>query len=528
MHASNPGHVVTYARSVSLDTDGVTGEVDDSQNDSEAAWEADPAGVFFSDRFNVHPDVMAEYGAFDISVVSDLPVFIDPFLLFNSEQPEHIALHDQILEYLRFLRDQADQQLPLGLIKSWYTFSEVKQNWLGFTVSGNAGHGLGAAFAKSLHSALGDILSNFGNETITTSSHLEKLALIRPGVGRDTISDFTTNLIKHFLLRYTETFAAAHLASDDVRKTAVPRAAFNYGTKTWMTRAYALPWTAGDFVILTPATLLTKDDTWINRNDMIGSFDVLPNVVDDEQLRADVSLYLGQQLSRKPSAREIADARARTILHFPELIDCYIRLKEDTGDQAVATSREKVDETQRLLRDQVQTAARDLSAKTNLFAKPWTSFDEAMAAVQTFQQYVERQDGWRVINRGNGQPFASEAEVQGFFGLLLQPSRFDVNREPNNGRGPVDFKISMGLDKTLIEFKLAKSSSLERNLDKQVAVYEAANKTKSSVAVVICYTAADQAKVKRVAQRLGLDKPDARPLVVIDARSDNKPSASKA
>lgn len=85
----------------------------------------------------------------------------------------------------------------------------------------------------------------------------------------------------------------------------------------------------------------------------------------------------------------------------------------------------------------------------------------------------------------------------------------------------------MGLDKTLIEFKLAKSSSLKRNLDKQVAVYEAANKTKSSVAVVICYSAADQVKVKRVVQTLGLAKPDARPLVIVDARSDNKLSASK-
>ena len=181
----------------SLDTDRVTGSgVDDSQDESEAAGEADPAGVFFSERFDVHPDVLAEYGAFDISVVSDLPVFIDPFLLFNSEQPEHSALHDQILDYLRFLRDQAEQQLAPGLIKSWYTFGEVKQNWLGFTVDSNAGHGLGPAFAKSLHSALGHILSDFGNETITRSSHLEKLALISPGVGRDTISDFTTNLIR--------------------------------------------------------------------------------------------------------------------------------------------------------------------------------------------------------------------------------------------------------------------------------------------------------------------------------------------
>ena len=497
--------------------------------DAKAAprWEADPAGVFFSDRFNVNPAVLDKYGAFDISVVSDLPVFIDPFLLFNSSKKKYVALHHQILDYLRFLRDHATDDLDPGLIKSWYTFKEVKQNWLGFTVSGNDGHGLGPKFAKALHAALGDILKNFGDETITSSSHLEKLALIRPGVGRDNISDFTTNLIKHFLLDYTERFANKHLEARDLKQVTVERAAFNYGTETWMSRTYTLPWTDGDFVILTPADLLTKDDTWINRADMLSSYDHLPTVVDNEQLRADVNRYFKSKLSRKPTQRERDQARAATILAFPELIDCYIKLKEDTGDQAVSTSREKVDSTLRLTR-QVQVAARDITKRTDLFEKPWTSFDEALVAVHTFKDYVENQDGYRVINRGDGKPLASEAEVQAFFGLLLQASRFDVNREPNNGRGPVDFKISMGLDKSLIEFKLAKSSSLERNLGNQVGIYEAANKTKKSVYVVICYSAADQAKVNRVIKKLKLDEPDARPLVVIDARSDDKPSASKA
>ena len=85
---------------------------------ADPAWVADPAGVFFSDRFNVHPAILEQYGAFDISVVSDLPVFIDPFLLFNSSRKKHIALHHQILDYLRFLRDQAADDLDLGLIKS--------------------------------------------------------------------------------------------------------------------------------------------------------------------------------------------------------------------------------------------------------------------------------------------------------------------------------------------------------------------------------------------------------------------------
>lgn len=49
----------------------------------------------------------------------------------------------------------------------------------------------------------------------------------------------------------------------------------------------------------------------------------------------------------------------------------------------------------------------------------------------------------------------------------------DVNREVNNGRGPVDFKISKGSkDTTLVEFKLASNSKLKNNLAKQVDIYK--------------------------------------------------------
>jgi hypothetical protein len=102
-----------------------------------------------------------------------------------------------------------------------------------------------------------------------------------------------------------------------------------------------------------------------------------------------------------------------------------------------------------------------------------------------------------------------------------------VNREPNNGRGPVDFKASYGSkDTSLIEFKLASNGSLKRNLEKQVAVYEAANRTKNSVKVIVSYTAAEQARVARILKQLKLVGDDS--VVLIDARSDNKPSASKA
>jgi hypothetical protein len=117
--------------------------------------------------------------------------------------------------------------------------------------------------------------------------------------------------------------------------------------------------------------------------------------------------------------------------------------------------------------------------------------------------------------------------VQLFFGLIWCRTEFDVNREPNNGRGPVDFKVSYSAgDKSLIEFKLGSNSSLKRNLENQVDVYKKANKTEKAIKVIVCYTAADQARVARVLKELGLDAETS--VVVIDARNDNKPSGSKA
>lgn len=169
--------------------------------------------LYFTDVFGVSEDVLEDYGAFNISLVTDLPLFIDPFLLFNSPKKEYQALHEDMIRYLCFLRDKsADGAVDAGSLNAWYRFAEVKQNWLGFCVTGNTGRGLGGEFASALNINLVHIFSGFGKETITKASHLEKLVLIRSGVGKDMISDFTTNLLKDYLLRYTERFAKKHIA----------------------------------------------------------------------------------------------------------------------------------------------------------------------------------------------------------------------------------------------------------------------------------------------------------------------------
>jgi len=73
---------------------------------------------------------------------------------------------------------------------------------------------------------------------------------------------------------------------------------------------------------------------------------------------------------------------------------------------------------------------------------------------------------------------------------------------------------------------LASNSKLKQNLEKQVEIYEEANQTATSVKVIICYTEAHQSRVAGILEQLGLESRE--DIIVVDARSDNKPSASVA
>ena len=172
----------------------------------------------------MQPTELDSAGVVNVSLINDLPLFIDPFLLFNSSDPKLRLLHSELLRYLRFLRDKAAAgSIPGGLLKAWLTFPEVKQTWLGFSLTGNSGAG-GWEWSSQGPSpqTWRQSFRTFGTETVAKSSHLEKLCLLDGGVGRDKISDFTTNLIKHHLLELSQAFARAHLPENRRKAVAVP------------------------------------------------------------------------------------------------------------------------------------------------------------------------------------------------------------------------------------------------------------------------------------------------------------------
>jgi hypothetical protein len=467
-------------------------------------------GIHFSDVFGVSVEKLEEYGAFNVSLINDMPLFIDPFLLFSSPKPEYQRLHQGILNYLSFLKKKAEEGVSVELVKSLYSFHEVKQNWLGYSECGNCGHGLGFDFAKSMHSMMPIVFRDLGKETVTESSHLEKVGLFKQGVGKDAISDFTTNLILDYLLGYTQTFALKHIAQDKLAVFGVKKAYFDYSVQRWMPARYTLPKFGNSYVILTPKDLLTREETWINSDDMINRFAEISASIENEELRAALNDYFSRQIpvfemSNKERERYVREAIWRTIQKYPDIIDYYISDKEKDKDGAKSIATDRMMVVEDILVTWVRSFVDENLSKTRFFEfKHNSSYREALKRLGYFKNCLENNDVYKILYH-NGKP-AREEIVQLAFKLVWGFSDYDVNREVNNGRGPADYKISKGAkDSAIIEFKLARNPRLKQNLQKQLSIYQNANDTKYGIAVIVFFSLEEKKKVETILRELNID-----------------------
>lgn len=186
--------------------------------------------------------------------------------------------------------------------------------------------------------------------------------------------------------------------------------------------------------------------------------------------------------------------------------------------------QEKVKEVEAVFQQNVIELIKRLVDETEFYdVSPTSSLDEARKRVEFMKDVIENKGGYRLFYY-RGDPIKREADLQVIYRLTWYSSPYDVNREVNNGRGPVDYAISKGSkDKSLVEFKLASNTKLKMNLANQVNVYEKASDTKQSVKVIMYFDAVELNKANEILKELKLEND--KNIILIDA-GNNKPSAS--
>jgi len=280
------------------------------------------------------------------------------------------------------------------------------------------------------------------------------------------------------------------------------------------------------YVLLTPKNILTRDETWINRSDLYDNFISIPRAIPNDQLRSQINNYLRSVLPKKATKDDYRKAASLVIEKFPEVLDYYILTKEKQSDRAVSISNEKVKQAETQFISQIQELTGLLKTQSDFFNTVGKTLDESLERVRFLKDVIENKDGYRLFYV-DGVPIERENDLQIMYRLTWFATDADVNREVNNGRGPVDFKVSVGRrDSTLVEFKLAKNTQLKRNLQNQIEIYKKSSDTKQSIKVILFFTKKELDRVKKILKELKIESDPH--IILIDARRDNKPSASKA
>lgn len=486
--------------------------------------------IYFSEVFEVAHSAIEKYGALDISLVCDNPAFVDPFLIFANSEYDH--LHKLIINYLKYLRDlsiQSGGTLDQGTFRHYYKFPEVKQVWLGYSIDGNSGLGLGIDFASSLYRNLNRIFSKFGNEKISSSSHLEKLCLVEEGVGVDKISDFTLNLIKKYLLEYTELFAKKYINKKYLSDFAVQKVEFDFKNGLWKDDRFVLPSLEIDgkkeFVLLVPKQILTKQDTWISKNNFLDNDTAIFNTIENDELRSKINKYFTDHLRTKLnrekkiekdySKKSRIESIIKTAAVYPEILDYYIKYKEK--EKADALKMHVASPENITFFCDVEIIQQEIRSQE--FGK-LNSFDDCISRITFFKKKLESNSNALHIKEMPLQ----EKQLQTMFKLTTYNSLFDYNSEVNNGRGPIDFIISYGsTDKTGLELKLASNTKLKQNLLNQGTVYSEDSNLKNVIKVIFFFSDKELERVTDILREINKSA-DNREIFLIDCRK--KTSAS--
>lgn len=499
--------------------------------------------MFFSEKFQLDSNLLDDYGAVDISLVCDIPLFVDPMLIFNSDKQIYKDLHENIIRYFHFLYTKAKNGLTEKEIDAWFNFSEVPNNWLGYSLIGNKGLALGKKYARFLYKNISFALDTHG---ISKNQHIEKIMLLYDGSGKDKISDLTVNLIKGFLCEYTEKFAKKYIQSDMLAKFPVDKAYFNYDTESFISKEFILPYVVDEkgkkeYVLLTPVDILREDEPSINRVDFYKSYDRIRASIENSTLRAYVNNYIGlavreyeerqRRAKRKTNERTIKkierESFKQLVEEYPQLYDYYIRLREnDTQLIRSESSAELNTQLEKLF----VSSKKMISLFDNIgyeFNEKTTAREEAKNRLKYFKHIIEECDGYKNLYV-KGKQIAKENDLQRMFRLVWYGTSYKVDAETNNGRGQTDFIVSKGQNnQNIIEFKLASNSALS-HVFTQVKIYEAANCAEGSLIAIFYFSETEYRYAKQVVKTAGYEDKIDESIYLIDCRNDNKTSASKA
>ncbi|MCE9536098.1 MAG: hypothetical protein K8R65_06780, partial [Nitrospirae bacterium] len=413
----------------------------------------------FSTALGSTPEAFKAKGVFDGFVGVDTKLYIDPHLLSGSQAPEIQAAANRFHRYfsdlisiLRNVKSPGDRfwREAAGRL----VFKEIRQLSLGYGKSTTKGSAIGVELGAAILSTAIQLVQ----AGIVDPELFELVGLLEDGIGADRISDMVASIILEDFAQYSQRL--------------VSELGLTNGQRKIRGKTYTLPEVRRrklQTVILIPLDILRAlpvAQDWSDV-DLVCSH--------NSALRDKVNRMIGDTWKKAVSARVAKHTLKRALLDNPDafrdLLKHYKSKPKEPYDMIADPRGEVVWH---------ETGTR--------FAKAYpidlghfgpvnaTNLRDVVGRIcQQFKKLVEDNGLHALLYDDRGKLKHERAAQLLFFGLAdayCTANNLDLSREPNAGHGPVDFKISRGLQaKATVEVKYSSNPNLEHGYEQQLPTY---------------------------------------------------------
>lgn len=458
--------------------------------------------VFVSDELELGLE-LEELGVFDSLMDEDSNFFINIKRLKDTEVPEFKDSYDNINAYFRDLgillkasKNPQDKLYKTAVKK--FDFSEVGGINLGFS-KGARGAGFGPKLSNQIVKDASEIIKS-GSEQ-PEIFHLT--SLFEENVGPDRLSDMIATLIYEDIVKYTKRVYKEF----GINKENYPEYSFESGL-------LINPYKDCELLLL-PIDIL-------HELPIARSWDDIDRVVtENETIRREMSELVGKEwrkLASSQKKRYIKDY----IFMKPHLVSKVIADYRSTDVKAYDIYQNIDYKIERLINNITK-----VKKELNLSEK--NSYESTLEIIGTFKNWIENQKGYTIlegIDTRNEEKIIQRT-LHGTAGYYCKINNLDISPESNTGRGPVDFKISRGDDKTVVEIKLTSNQETVHGFEIQIEEYAKSEGAENKIFLLIDNGRSSN-RIKKVEESYeNRKKAGENPAIVIVVDAKPKESASK-
>ena len=424
--------------------------------------------ITFSEKFKVPKPVLDSTGVFDVILDVDTRVFIDPALLELCTEPEFENARSKVEGYfskiITLLRHSARRgDMFWKRANALLTFRELSGTCFGYSQSGTGGNAIGAVLRENILQTIKDLMTEGETDPVL----FELLGVFQEGIGCDRVSDLITFILREEILQYTQRV---------VTMAGVPTITVRLGQQQYLTCRN--PYGEKPLLLL-PATILSPLP-------IAESFDDIDQICyENERVRQEINDYFDFNKKRKLEKSQILTLMHNSPSFRLAMVTAYKTIPKNAYDFSCDPAGEYV----------WLAAAREYVAQYPLALTdmPLETVDDVLSVTRVicghFKRLVEDNGLSKLLYDSNGEPKHESAAQLLFYGIAdsyCDANDIDLTKEGNNGRGPVDFKLSRGAkDKVVVETKLTSNAQLRHGIEVQLPIYMEQERTRQAIYLII-------------------------------------------